>query len=136
MLRASGQVDPEVLDTAEYFVTVHLGDLEPGLVAVPPAPRAATVAEVANEVSPLLARLDADVRAQLFGRREIRVSRPTLATDRLRPSSVAARRSGPEYPLVRMRILIEGVEEVFSDSLLRQASTADRPSYTKRHSDR
>ncbi len=70
-----------VLNTAEYFVTVRLGALDPSLVAVQPPARAAVMEEVADEVSPLLARLDADARAQLFGGREIRVRRPAVAAD-------------------------------------------------------
>ena len=43
-----------MLNTAEYFVTVRLGALDPSLVAEYPPPRAAMMEEVADEVSPLL----------------------------------------------------------------------------------
>jgi hypothetical protein len=54
----------------------------------------------------LLQRLDADARAQLFGRREIRVKRPSAVADEARPRTVAGRRSLPEHPLVSMRVLL------------------------------
>ena len=94
-----------MLNTAEYFVTVRLGVLDPSLVAVQPPARAAVMEEVADEVSPLLARLDAEAKALLFGGREIRVRRPVAVADAPRPLAVAARRSVPDYPLVGMRIL-------------------------------
>ena len=106
-LQHSGPIDQAVLNTAEYFVTVRLGALNPSLVADYPAPRAAMLEEVSDEVSPLLSRLDADTRAQLFGGREIRVRRPTVAADEARPRTVAARRSLTEHPLVSMRVLVE-----------------------------
>ena len=106
-LQAVGAVDAAVLNAAEYFVTVHLGELQPGLVAEPPAPRAARMAAVAEEVSPLLARLDAEARAQLFGRREVRVRRPVVATDEAPPRSGLARPALAEHPLVAMRVLTQ-----------------------------
>ena len=95
-LQPFGPIDPAVSNTAEYFVTVRLGALNPSLVADYPAPRAAILEEVSDEASPLLRRLDADTRAQLFGAREIRVRRPTVAADEARPRTVAARRILPE----------------------------------------
>ena len=106
-LQPVGAVDAAVLNAAEYFVTVHLGELQPGLVAEPPAPRAARMAEVAEEVSPLLARLDAEARAQLFGRREVRVRRPVVASDEAPRRTLAARRRLREVPLVSMRAVRE-----------------------------
>jgi hypothetical protein len=105
-LQPFGPVDQAVLNTAEYFVTVRLGALNPLLVSDYPAPRAAILEEVSDESSPLLRRLDAAARAQLFGGREIRVKRPTVAADESRPRTVAARRSLPEHPLVSMRVLL------------------------------
>ena len=106
-LQPFGPIDATVLNTAEYFVTVRLGALNPSLVAEYPQPRAAILEEVSDEASPLLRRLDADTRAQLFGGREIRVRRPTVAADEGRPRTVAARRILSEHPLVSMRVLVE-----------------------------
>lgn len=108
-LQPSGPIDQAVLNTAEYFVTVRLGALNPLLVADYPAPRAAILEEVSEEVSHLLRRLNADTKAQLFGGREIRVKRPTVAADEVRPRTVAGLRSLPEHPLVSMRVLVEKV---------------------------
>ena len=106
-LRRSGPVAPEVLTAAEYFVTVHLGALQPQLVVESPAPRAAVMEDVAHDVSPLLRRLDADVRAQLFGRREVRVRRPSVvADDGTHPRTVAGLRRMEEHPLVRMGVVV------------------------------
>lgn len=106
MLQPSGPIEPAVLNTAEYFVTVRLGVPEPSLVAEYPASRAAMLEEVSDEVSPLLSRLDADARALLFGGREVRVKRPAVAPDEERPLTVAARRILSEHPLVSMRVLV------------------------------
>lgn len=108
-LLPAGPVDAAVLNTAEYFVTVRLGALDPSLVAVQPPARAAVMEEVADDVSPLLARLDAEARALLFGGREIRVSRPAVVADVARPVGVAARRSSLNHPLVQMRMLARGM---------------------------
>lgn len=106
-LQPSAPIDPAVLNTAEYFVTVRLGALNPLLVADYPLPRAAMMIEVEDEASPVLRRLDADAKALLFGGREIRVKRPTVAADEARPKSVAAKRGLAEHPLVSMRVLVE-----------------------------
>jgi len=106
-LRRSGPVDPEVLTAAEYFVTVHLGALQPQLVVEYPAPRAAVMEDVADDVSPLLRRLDADTRSQLFGRREVRVRRPSVVADGgTHPRTVAGLRRMEEHPLVRMGVVV------------------------------
>lgn len=106
-LQPLGPIEHAVLNTAEYFVTVRLGALNPSLVADYPAPRAAILEEVSDEVSPLPRRLDPDTRALLFGGREIRVKRPTVAVDEGQPCSVAGLRSLAEHPLVSMRVLVE-----------------------------
>lgn len=105
-LQPLGPVEQTVLNTAEYFVTVRLGALDPLLVADYPTPRTAMLEEASDEASPLLRRLDADARTQLFGGREIRVKRRAVAADDARPSTVAARRSLPDHPLVSMRVLL------------------------------
>jgi hypothetical protein len=76
------------------------------LIAEYPPPRTAILEEMSEEASPLLSRLDADTRTQLFGGREIRAKRPTVAADEARPHTVAGRRSLPEHPLVSMRVLL------------------------------
>ena len=68
---------------------------------------AMVVAEVAEVVSPLLARLDAEARAQLFGRREVRVRRPVVAANESLPGTRAAGRSVRQVPLVSMRAVGE-----------------------------
>lgn len=104
-LRPSGPIDQTVLNTAEYFVTVRLGALDPSLVAAQPPARAAVMEEVADEVSPLLARLDVEARALLFGGRGIRVSRPAVVSDAARSVGVAGRRSVTEHPLIGMCVV-------------------------------
>ena len=88
-MQPAGPVDQAVLNTAEYFVTVRLGTLNPSLIAEYPPPRTAILEDVSAEASPLLRRLDADARTQLFGRREIRVKRPTVVVDEARPRTIA-----------------------------------------------
>lgn len=106
-LRRSGRVDPDVLTAAAYFVTVHLGALQPQLVVQYPAPRAAVMQEVEEDASPVLRRLDADAKAQLFGRREVKVSRPSVvASDATHPRTVAGLRLVEEHPLVRMGVVV------------------------------
>lgn len=63
--------------------------------------------EVADEVSPLLARLDAESRALLFGGRETRVRRPAVAADAPPLQTVSGRKSQTEHPLVGMRVLAQ-----------------------------
>jgi hypothetical protein len=87
-------------------VTVRLGTLDPSLMAHYPPPRTAILEDVDDEASPMLRRLDVEIRQQLFGGREIRVKRPAVAVDEARPRTVAARRSLPEHPLVSMRVLL------------------------------
>ena len=94
------------LNAAEYFVTVHLGAQQPELVVEYPAPSAVVLEEVADEVSPLLQRLDADARAQLFGRREPRVRRPSVVADGAPLRTAAAMRAVGEHPLVRMAVVV------------------------------
>ena len=67
---------------------MHFGALQPQLVVEYPVPRAAVMEGVADEVSPLLQRLDADARAQLFGRREVRVRRPARSRRSNEPSTL------------------------------------------------
>jgi len=90
LLQPAGSVDQTILSTAEYFVTVRLGSLDRLLIADYPPPRTAILEDVSDEASPLLRRLDADTRKQLFGGREIRVKRPTVAADEARPRTVRA----------------------------------------------
>jgi hypothetical protein len=104
-LQPAGPVDQAVLNTAEYFATVRLGTLNRSLIAEYPPPRTAILEDVSDETSPLLRRLDENARTQLFGRREIRVKRPTVVADEARQRTVAGRRSLPAHPLVSMRVL-------------------------------
>jgi len=106
-LRPLGPVDSAVLAAAEYFVTVHLGVLQPQLAVEYPAPRAAVMKVVGEETSQVLQRLDADARAQLFGRRKVRVRRPAVgAADEKHPRTVAGLRLMEEHPLVRMGVVV------------------------------
>lgn len=52
MLHAPGKVDAAVLNAADHFVTVHLGELLPGVRAEAPAPRAAGLAGEGEGASP------------------------------------------------------------------------------------
>ena len=88
-------------------MTVRLGALDPSLVAVAPPARAAVMEEVADEVSPLLARLDAETKSLLFGGREIRVRRPAVAPDAPSLQTVVGRRTLTSHPLVGMRMLAQ-----------------------------
>lgn len=104
-LQPVGPVDQTVLNTAEYFVTVRLGALDPSLVMERPTPRAAMMAEVDDGVSPLLQRLDADVRTLIFGRREPRVRRPISAAVETHRVLLAGSGRQPTHPLVGMQVL-------------------------------
>lgn len=103
-LQPAGPVDQAVLNTAEYFVTVRLGALDPSLRMEQPAPRTAMMAEVADEVSPLLQRLDADAQTRIFGRREPRVRRPMAAEVKTHRAPLSGGGSQPR-PLVGMQVL-------------------------------
>jgi hypothetical protein len=63
------------------------------------------MAEVDDEVSPLLRRLDADARTLLFRTREPRVRRPTSAAAETRRASLSGGGSQPTYPLIGMQVL-------------------------------
>jgi len=63
------------------------------------------MAEVDDEVSPLLQRLDADARTLLFRTREPRVRRPTFAAAESRRASLSGSGSQPTHPLIGMRVL-------------------------------
>ena len=80
-----------VPNAAEYFVTVPLGELLPGVRAEAPAPRAARLAGAGEGVSPHLARVDAEVRERLFGRRRVSVRRLALARQQAAPRAVTRR---------------------------------------------
>ena len=95
-LEAEGPVDQNVLDTARYFVTLHLGPrpAELVLVADDPAPQRVFLEEMAEDVSPLLAAFDPAARKLLFRGRPPRVKRPVVVTeDAGRSQTLAARRS-------------------------------------------
>ena len=104
-LQPAGPVDQAVLNTAEYFVTVRLGALDPSLRAERPTRRAATLAEVDDEASPLLQRLDADARTLIFGTREPSVRRPISAAVETHGGLVAASGRQPTHPLIEMQVL-------------------------------
>lgn len=104
-LQPAGPVDQAVLNTAEYFVTVRLGALDSSLVMERPTPRAAMMAEVDDEVSPLLQRLDADARTVIFGMREPRVRRAISAAAGANRAPMFGSGSQPAHPLVGMRVL-------------------------------
>lgn len=77
-LHASGKVDAAVLNAAEYFVTVHLGELLTGVRAEAPTPRAAMLAGGGEGVRAVLARVEAEVRERLCGRRAARIRRAVV----------------------------------------------------------
>ena len=82
-----------IQEIQDFSATVRLGTLNPSLIAEYPPPRTAILEDVSDEASPLLRRLEAHARAQLFGKREIRGKRPDVVADEARPRTVAARRS-------------------------------------------
>ena len=104
-LQPAGPVDQAVLNTAEYFVTVRLGALDPSALMERPTPRAAMMAEVDDEVSPLLQRLDTDARTLLFGMREPRVRRAISAAAETNRAPMFGGGSQPTYPLIGMQVL-------------------------------
>ncbi len=105
-LQAEGPVDPCVLSTARYFVTLHLGRRETELVAAAPAPRRVVMEEVTEEGSPLLSRLAPAARERLFRGREPRVKKPLVVTDADRRVRTVAEEGTPNgHPLVAMRVL-------------------------------
>ncbi len=106
MLQAEGPVEQRILETARYFVTLHLGRRQTDLVAEAPAPRRVVMEEVAEEVSPLLERLAPAVRERLFGGRAPRVKRPVIVTDGAQGFQTFPERGSVDgYPLVIMRVL-------------------------------
>jgi hypothetical protein len=105
-LQGEGPVDQCIFDTARYFVTLHLGPQKTELVADGPPPQRVVLQEVAEEVSPLLRRLDPAARKSLFRGRAPRVKRPVVVTeDAWRLQTPAERRRLDEHPLVAMRVL-------------------------------
>jgi hypothetical protein len=105
-LHAEGPVDQNILDTARYFVTLHLGPCNTELVVDDPAPQRVVLQEMAEEASPLLRRLDPAARKYLFRGRAPRVKRPVVVTgDAPRPQNLRERRRSDEHPLVAMRVL-------------------------------
>lgn len=106
-LQPAGPVDQAVLNTAEYFVTVRLGALDPSLRTEQPAPRAAMMAAVDDEVSPLLQRLDADARTLLFGMRQPRVRRPISAAAEAHGTPLSGSGIRSLHPLVGMQVLTQ-----------------------------
>lgn len=96
-----------MLNTAEYFVTVRLGALDSSLRMEQPAPRAVMMAEVNDEVSPLLRRLDADARTLIFEMREPRVRRPISAAAETHRAPLSGSGSQATHPLIGMQLLTQ-----------------------------
>ena len=63
------------------------------------------MAEVTDEVSPLLRRLDADARTLIFGMREPRVRRPISAAVETHRVLLAGSGRQPTQALVEMQVL-------------------------------
>jgi hypothetical protein len=108
-LQPAGPVDQAVLNTAEYFVTVRLGALDPSVRVERPTLRAAMMAEVDDEVSPLLQRLDADARTLLFGMREPRVRRPVSSAVETPRAPIPRTGDATQHPLVSMQLVLKGL---------------------------
>lgn len=98
-------IDQKVLKTAQYFVTLRLGNLNTAQVADYPPMRTVVFEEMGDEDSPLLERLDPDARKRLFRGKEPRVKRPATLLEDVRPQTLAERRTLPEHSLVSMRVL-------------------------------
>jgi hypothetical protein len=98
-----GPIEQAVLDAAQYFVTLRLGNLEPDLTTDAAPEPAVMMRAIPSEESPLLSRLDADALARLFRGREPRVERAVLESHSENESGAAT--TERDAPLVAMRIL-------------------------------
>lgn len=111
-LRPKEIVDQNILNTAQYFVTLRLGQIDSNLVAEPVPIRTAAWERVNDQSSPLVRRLDASTLGTLFRGRNSRVRRPVrLAGDdttealQSRALTLLERRSLPDRKVVTKRIL-------------------------------
>jgi hypothetical protein len=98
-------VEQALLDSAQYFVTLRLGDLERDVTTdVPPQP-GVVMRTVPPEESPLLSRLDADALERLFRGREPRVERAVVETLSENRNGAARRSTMSDAPLVAILVL-------------------------------
>lgn len=98
-------IEQALLDSAQYFVTLRLGDLERDVTTdVAPQP-GVMMRTILAEESPLLARLDADALERLFRGREPRVERAVVQTRSDNRNGAVRRSAVSDAPLVAMRIL-------------------------------
>lgn len=95
-------IDQSVLDSARYFVTLRLGALQPDLTIDDVAAAAPVMTAIPLEDNPVLARMEAEAMAQLFGGQPPRVRRALL--DQVAPlrHAIADR---AEQALVTMRVV-------------------------------
>jgi hypothetical protein len=99
-------IDPSVLDCAGYFVTLRLGALQPDLTIDDAAPAAPVIAAVPPEASAVLARMEAEAMARLFGGKTPRVRRALLDAEAPPRQTIAG---CAEEALVVMRMVTRGV---------------------------
>lgn len=109
--RCAASIGPErpieqaLLDAAQYFVTLRLGDLDRDVTMdVAPQP-GVMMRTIPSEESPLLARLDADALERLFRGREPRVERAVGQTRSEIRNGASRRAIVVDAPLVAMRVL-------------------------------
>jgi hypothetical protein len=107
-------IDQSVLDAARYFVTLRLGELRPDLMIEDAAPAAPVMAAMPPEDSPLLARMDAEAMARLFGGKTPQVRRAMLDPVAPPRQAIAAR---AEQGLVAMRVVNRRVGSVTTGSV-------------------
>jgi hypothetical protein len=101
-------VDPSVLDWAGSFVTLRLGELRPDLTIDDAAPAAPVMAAVPPETSAVLARMEEEAMARLFGGNTPRVRRALLDAVAPARNAIASR---TEEGLVVMRMVTRRVGE-------------------------
>jgi hypothetical protein len=97
-------VEQAVLDAAQYFVTLRLGNRERDLMTDAPRPPEVRMHVVPSEDSVLLSRLDEDALARLFRGRAPRVER-AVAVPGGATLDGAPRTTASDAPLVAMRVL-------------------------------
>ncbi len=95
-------IDQSVLDCARYFVTLRLGALQPDVTIDDEAAAAPVMAAIPLEDSPVLARMEAEAMALLFGGQPPRVRRALLEPVAPPQHAIADR---AEQALVAMRVV-------------------------------
>jgi hypothetical protein len=106
-LLPENEVGTDVLRSAEYFVTLALGELDDSVVVDYVPQRTATWNTVSEQLSPLLRRMDPVAMQELFGNRGPRLRQPNRnEAPQTEALTLADRRNSAERSLVTRRMLL------------------------------